>query len=272
MKHKEDKHGRKRIWAPKAPTPELEDAKRMKIEDVAKEVFQGMLSEFSLKGMLSSDVQKVKKEGKGSTLEPICSAAFGQSFTGTGLCDPTKRGVFLCEVCKKTFINRSSYLRHKKMHTGVRPYTCDNCCMSFFRSESLTTHKKKHFSGDQYKCFVCGHVAESASQLSSHFLASHSKLPEEYDKNTVVRSKRGRPSKYLMLPQPVCNTSVQKSTDDAGLCDKRYGSGNHDCDANSEDTVLVGLNGDGDSLNSAADKYTCLVCFQFFPEDRKSVV
>lgn len=264
MKHKEDKHGRKRVWAPKAPTPEADDTKRMRIEEVAKEVFHGMLSEFSLQGMLSSEAQKTKKEPKAADL--AVAPAFSPAFPGTGLCDPTKRGVFLCEVCKKTFINRSSYLRHKKMHTGVRPYTCEHCCMSFFRSESLTTHKKKHLSGDQFKCFVCGHVAEGASELSSHFLSSHSKLPEEYDKNTIVRSRRGRPSKYTMLPQLAGQAEPQQAAEEALGCAKNIGQGNED-DANSEDTVLVGLNGDADSLNSAADKYTCLVCFQFFPDE-----
>ncbi|XP_037573260.1 zinc finger protein 62 homolog [Dermacentor silvarum] len=266
MKHKEDRHGRKRVWAPKAPTPEADDTKRIKIEEVAKEVFHGMLSEFSLQGMLSSEAQKVKKETKAAEL--ATGSPFSPAFPGTGLCDPTKRGVFLCEVCKKTFINRSSYLRHKKMHTGVRPYTCEHCCMSFFRSESLTTHKKKHLSGDQFKCFVCGHIAEGASDLSSHFLSSHSKLPEEYDKNTIVRSRRGRPSKYTMLPELMGQTPPQQTAEEAVLCAKKLDQGNQDCDANSEDTVLVGLNGDADSLNSAADKYTCLVCFQFFPDEQ----
>lgn len=272
MKHKEDKHGRKRVWAPKAPTPspEADDTKRMRIEEVAKEVFHGMLSEFSLQGMLSSEAQKVKKEAKAAEIAAV--PAFSPTFPGSGLCDPTKRGVFLCEVCKKTFINRSSYLRHKKMHTGVRPYTCEHCCMSFFRSESLTTHKKKHLSGDQFKCFVCGHIAEGASDLSSHFLSSHSKLPEEYDKNTIVRSRRGRPSKYTMLPQLMGQTPPQQTGEEAVLCAKKLEQGNEqgnqDCDATSDDTVLVGLNGDADSLNSAADKYTCLVCFQFFPDEQ----
>ncbi|XP_064471027.1 zinc finger protein 43-like isoform X2 [Ornithodoros turicata] len=262
MKHKEDKHGRKRSWMSKSSTPDVE-VKQKKVSETTKDLFQNMLSEFSLKKMLSTESPLEKPKPK---KEPSCTvelpSTFSPTFAGGGLCDPTKRGVFLCEICKKTFINRSSYLRHKKMHTGVRPYICDQCCMSFFRSESLTTHKKKHAPNDPYKCFVCGHEDATAAGLSSHFISTHSKLPEEYDSNAAARSKRGRPSKYPSHTM-ICPTDIPK----APPMSPRNVE-NLDTDANSDDTVLASLNGDTGSPSAAADKYTCLVCFKFFPDEQ----
>lgn len=262
MKHKEDKHGRKRSWVSKAASPEV-DVKQ-KLDQPMQDLFQDTLSELSIKRMLTSDMmtEKPKKESNVTIELP---STFSPTFAGSGLCDPTKRGVFLCEVCKKTFINRSSYLRHKKMHTGVRPYICEQCCMSFFRSESLTTHKRKHTTNDPYKCFVCGHEEISASNLSSHFISTHSKLPEEYESNAAARSKCCRPSKYAGGKMLMYQAEMQQAP---SVSPKDKNIESQDCDANSDDTVLASLNGDVDSPSAAADKYTCLVCFKFFPDEQ----
>ncbi|XP_023220218.1 zinc finger protein 91-like [Centruroides sculpturatus] len=80
-----------------------------------------------------------------------------------------KRGIFVCETCQKTFINHSSYLRHRRMHLGMKPSMCEYCCMSFFRSESLNTHIKNHHLTSEYICFECGHRANDAFSLREHF-------------------------------------------------------------------------------------------------------
>ena len=54
----------------------------------------------------------------------------------------TKR--FVCEVCKKILMTKSSLNVHKRIHSGERPHKCNDCDKSFAVKSTLKTHMLVH--------------------------------------------------------------------------------------------------------------------------------
>ncbi|BFZ05891.1 hypothetical protein BsWGS_08930 [Bradybaena similaris] len=57
---------------------------------------------------------------------------------------PEYKDYFVCDVCQKTFMNKTVLTEHKKTHLDVSAYKCDICKCSFCELELLETHKKGH--------------------------------------------------------------------------------------------------------------------------------
>lgn len=49
-----------------------------------------------------------------------------------------------CKICKKIFYKTSIYHQHILIHAGIRPYKCDVCNKTFPQRTNLITHRKKH--------------------------------------------------------------------------------------------------------------------------------
>lgn len=52
--------------------------------------------------------------------------------------------VYECPDCKSTFKHTCNYIRHRKIHEGIKPHICSECGKGFFRNEHLRKHLETH--------------------------------------------------------------------------------------------------------------------------------
>jgi general transcription factor IIIA len=83
---------------------------------------------------------------------------------------------YRCEVCGGMFANASRLSRHKRTHTGERPYSCPwpSCGIAYSRSEHLNRHLMTHTDQRPFKCNHEGcHKAFNTKQRLQRHNKSH---------------------------------------------------------------------------------------------------
>ena len=75
---------------------------------------------------------------------------------------------FKCDVCDHSFSERKTLEEHVRTHTGERPFLCTFCPKSFKRISELNHHIRGHTGEVKHTCDVCGRGYRRMSELLRH--------------------------------------------------------------------------------------------------------
>ncbi|AEO97622.1 zinc finger protein [Emiliania huxleyi virus 84] len=79
---------------------------------------------------------------------------------------------YKCDVldCNAAFAKSCDLTTHKRTHTGEKPYKCDmlNCNAAFSDQSNLKKHKRIHMGEKPYKCDICGSAFADPTACKVH--------------------------------------------------------------------------------------------------------
>ncbi|XP_043233152.1 zinc finger protein 525-like isoform X9 [Amphibalanus amphitrite] len=97
---------------------------------------------------------------------------------------------YRCNICDKTFTKQSNLTTHRRIHTGERPYNCDICGRTFSWQNALTRHRRIHTGERPYRCDICDKTFTVQSSLMNHLRLHTGERPyhcETCDKTFAVQ-------------------------------------------------------------------------------------
>ncbi|XP_029974665.1 zinc finger protein 436-like [Salarias fasciatus] len=83
----------------------------------------------------------------------------------------------VCDICGRSFRQRSHVVDHMRTHTGEKPFSCEMCGKSFSQQCNLSRHMRTHTGEKPYCCKTCGKSFTRQSNLLCHMRAHTGEKP-----------------------------------------------------------------------------------------------
>ena len=80
----------------------------------------------------------------------------------------TGKKPYTCEVCLQTFSDATYFQQHMRSPTGEKPYKCTVCSASFSQQGNLNTRFRTHSGEKPYKCECCPAKFATSANFKVH--------------------------------------------------------------------------------------------------------
>ncbi|KAJ7317186.1 hypothetical protein JRQ81_003348 [Phrynocephalus forsythii] len=162
--------------------------------------------------MVELDTSMVSGNCKSLRWRVVQQAGGGKVLAGEGPPIMVLQKGYQCEDCGKVFSCSSHYSKHRRTHTGERPFRCGDCGKSFNVSSNLYRHQRAHANaganpvaptpsllpsrGLPYQCAECGRCFRRNTELVTHQRLHTGRLPFHFSTTLHFdehqRTHRGR--------------------------------------------------------------------------------
>jgi len=113
---------------------------------------------------------------------PSASAPIPRRYEQENDMKPMDESNHKCEICFKSFGQRSSLTTHQEIHYGIKSFKCPTCPKAFQQKAHLDRHMEIHKKIKPFKCEKCGLSFSKKSSLGNRHRCMQ---PEQKDEPNI---------------------------------------------------------------------------------------